>query len=115
MVPRSVLVYSTFLRLPLGAGSMRGVYVTVLVTTSRMCRTLLRDAPLVQLCAGPTAGLLASAYLRALRAASQSNGERTERALKGDRIGESRFPAAGDGGTFRLEKVVGPVAGAESG
>lgn len=47
--------------------------MTVLVTTSRMCRTLVRDG----LC------FLASEK-RAFRAASQSNTERTDRALKGD-------------------------------
>jgi len=41
---------SSFLRFPLGAGAMRGVYVTVLVTTSRMCRILDRDSLL--LCVG---------------------------------------------------------------
>ena len=59
--------------------------------------------------------LLASLYLRAFNAASQSNGERTERALKGDWMGESTFPAAGEGGILMLANVVAPVAGADSG
>lgn len=107
----------SFLRFPLGAGSILGVYVTVLVTTSRMCRMLVpffshrlectgRGGPAL-VGAGPT-----SAYLLAFSAASQSNALLTLLALHGVRAGLS---TAGLGGTRRLGKVVGPVAGAESG
>lgn len=125
--------WSTFLRLPLGAGPILGVYVTVLVTTSRMWRTLVLEsrfccwaaevgvpgtAPAVLgVLDAAAAAPVGSAYRRALRAASQSNGDRTERALQGER-GESRFAQllerAGEGGTARPVKV-GPVAGAERG
>ena len=77
-------------RFPFGAGFILGVYVTVLVTTSRICLTLLVE------------GFEArqSVEYRALRAASQSNGERTDRALKGERtVGESTAETAGDWGT----------------
>ena len=72
-----------------------------------MCLTLVRE------------GFLGSAK-RALRAASQSNGECTDLALKGDRAvlalrGESMLDAAGDGGIFRLGKAVAPVGGADMG
>lgn len=80
--------------------------MTVLVTTSRICLTLL------------VAGFEArqSVEYRALRAASQSNGERTERALKGERaMGESIAETAGDLGTCRLGKDVAPVGGADIG
>lgn len=75
--------HSTFLLLPFGAGFILGVYVTVRVTTSRMCFTLVLE------------GFLASFNLLALRAASQSNTEWTDLALKGERtvlalMGESR-------------------------
>jgi hypothetical protein len=54
-----------------------------------------------------------------LRAASQSNGERTDLALKGERAvalsGESRLDTAGDTGTWRLGKVVAPIGGADIG
>ena len=92
----------------MGAGSIRGVYVTVLVMTSRTCRTLVLD--LLQLCVD-----LASANLLALRAASQSKGDRTDRALKGDMTGVSpALDAAGEGGIRRLGKVV-PAGGADMG
>lgn len=81
-----------FLLLPFGAGSILGVYVTVLVTTSRICRTLFAD----DFCA-----LQSCAYLD-FNAASQSNGDRTDLALNGDRAvalnGESRVDTAGEGG-----------------
>lgn len=108
----------SFRRLPLGAGSILGVYVTVLVTTSRMCLTLVPFLSQRLECtccwfgpalvgAGPT-----SAYLLARSAASQSKGLLTLLALQGDRMGLS---TAGLGGTRRLGNVAGPVAGAESG
>ena len=102
-------VHSTRRRLPLGAGSILGVYVTVLVTTSRMCRTLGRD----DLC------FLASAN-RAFKAASQSKTECTDRALNGDLtvlalIGESKLEMAGLGGSLRLGKEAAPVGGADMG
>lgn len=106
----------SFLRFPLGAGSILGVYVTVLVTTSRICLTLVPffshrlECPAggpALVGAGPT-----SVYLFALSAASQSKGLLTLLALHGDRTGVS---TAGLGGTRRLGKVVGPVAGADSG
>jgi hypothetical protein len=51
-----------------------------------------------------------------LRAASQSKtDEWTDRALKGDLIGESRLEIAGLGGSFRLGKVAGPIGGADIG
>lgn len=53
-----------------------------------------------------------SVYLLALSAASQSKGLLTLLALHGDRTGVS---TAGLGGTRRLGKVVGPVAGADNG
>lgn len=85
------------------------MYVTVLVTTSRMCRTLVRDA----LC------FLASAN-RAFKAASQSKTECTDRALKGDLMvlalsGESMLEMAGLGGSLRLGNDAGPVGGADMG
>lgn len=58
------------------------------------------------------AGLTTSVYRLAFKAASQSKGLLTLRALKGDRTGLS---TAGLGGTRRLGKVVGPVGGAERG
>lgn len=83
--------------------------MTVLVTTSLMCRTLVR----VGFC------FFCSAK-RALRAASQSKTEWTERALKGERAvealsGESMLDTAGLGGNLRLGKVAGPVGGADMG
>lgn len=104
----------SFLLFPLGAGSILGVYVTVLVTTSRMCRTFVPFFSHRLEWMGPAlvgAGLT-SAYLLAFRAASQSKGLLTLRALKGDRTGLS---TAGLGGTRRLGKVVGPVGGADRG
>lgn len=95
--------------MPFGAGLIRGVYVTVRVTTSRICRTLL----LVGLCA------LQSWEYRAFNAASQSKGDRTDLALKGDRIvalrGESRLEAAGDDGTCRPGNEVTLIGGADIG
>ncbi len=76
------MVYSIFLRLPLGAGLIRGVYVTVLVTISLTSRCMV----LVVL------GDLTSKYLP-LRAASQSYGDlapRALRALKGERTAGER-------------------------
>lgn len=65
---------------------------------------------------------LQSGEYRALRAASQSNGERTDLALKGDLAaavvalrGESRVDSAGDGGRCRLGNDVAPVGGADIG
>lgn len=84
--------------------------MTVRVTTSRMCRTLLvREA----LC------FLRSAK-RALRAASQSKTGRTERALKGDLMalalrGESKLDMAGLGGSLRLGNEAAPMGGADIG
>lgn len=73
-----------------------------------MCRTLVRE------------DFCFFSAKRALRAASQSNAEWTERALKGDLtaealMGESRFETAGLGGSFRLGKVAAPVGGADMG
>ena len=78
---------------------MRGVYVTVLVTTSRMCRMLDRDSLLlcvgvpgtlgvggVSDCAGrlhPDPGV--SVYRLDFSAASQSKWDWTDVALSGDR------------------------------
>ena len=72
------------------------MYVTVLVTTSRMCLTLVRDG----FC------FLISGNL-ALMAASQSNTECTGLALNGDRMvlalnGDSMFDTAGLGGSLKL-------------
>ena len=62
---------------------------------------------------------LQSCEYRAFRAASQSKGERTDRALNGDRAvalrGESKLDIAGDGGRCRLGKEVAPVGGADIG
>lgn len=102
-------VYSTLRLLPFGAGAILGVYVTVLVTTSRMCRTLVRE------------DFCFFSSRRALRAASQSNtDEWTGLALKGDRtvlalIGESIFDTLGLGGTLRLGKQAAPAGGADMG
>jgi hypothetical protein len=70
-----------------------------------MCRTLVRE------------GFFLRSGKRALRAASQSKTEWTERALKGERalIGESKLDTAGLGGSFKLGKVAGPVGGADIG
>lgn len=92
---------SIFRRLPLGAGPILGVYVTVLVTTSRMCRMLdlvsLLVGPLaLDVPVGPSPGVSGaagrfepevSANFLDLRAASQSKGDFTEAALRGD-LGE---------------------------
>lgn len=54
-----------------------------------------------------------------MRAASQSNGDRTDLALNGDRavalIGDSKVDMAGDGGMCRLGNEVAPVGGADMG
>jgi hypothetical protein len=70
-----------------------------------MCRTLVRE------------GFFLRSGKRALRAASQSKTEWTERALKGERalMGESKLDTAGLGGSFKLGKVAGPVGGADIG
>lgn len=83
--------------------------MTVLVTTSLICRTLLlEDLVALQSCA-----------YRDLSAASQSNGERTDLALNGDLIdalmGESNVDMAGDGGMCILGYDVTPVGGADIG
>lgn len=103
-----LMVYSTLRLFPLGAGAILGVYVTVLVTTSLICRTLVREV------------FCFFSIKRALRAASQSNTEWTGLALKGDRtvlalIGESMLDTLGLGGTLRLGKQAGPVGGADMG
>lgn len=68
-----------------------------------MCRTLVRE------------GFFFTDWLRALRAASQSKTECTERALKGERAGESRLDTEGLWGTFKLGKFAAPVGGADMG
>lgn len=93
---------SIFLLLPLGAGAILGVYVTVRVTTSRMCRMLDLDSrlacpgvvgapgpgrPGVSGAAGRFVPPGVSANLLDLRAASQSKGDLTDAALRGD-LGE---------------------------
>ena len=103
-----VNVYSSFLLFPLGAGLIRGVYVTVLVTISRTCRTL-------DLC---VFGDLISKYLPLLFK-SQSYGDRALLALKGERaaevalLGESALENAGEGGIRRRANRA--VDGAEDG
>lgn len=81
-----------------------------------MCLTLLPPLSHRLECVPPVptaeVGGLTSAYLFALRAASQSNGLLMLRALYGDRTGLS---TAGLGGMRRLGKVAGPLAGAERG
>tara|TARA_R110002060_G_scaffold14416_6_gene20222 strand:+ start:93 stop:437 length:345 start_codon:yes stop_codon:yes gene_type:complete len=100
--------YSIFLLFPLGAGLIRGVYVTVRVTISLTWRTLDRE----------DFGDLTSKYLPLLLK-SQSNGERALLALKGDRtaevalMGDSAPVKAGDGGI--LNRPNRPVEGAEEG
>lgn len=83
--------------------------MTVLVTTSLICCTLL----FVDLVA------LQSCEYRAFRAASQSKGERTDLALNGDRavalMGDSNVDMAGEGGMCKLGKEVAPVGGADMG
>ena len=106
--------HSTFLLFPLGAGSILGVYVTVLVTTSLMCRTLVLLFSHRVLPCAPWLGFI-SVYRLAFRAASQSKGLLTLLALNGERTGESTLLTAGEGGMRRLGKEVGPVAGADSG
>lgn len=123
----------SFLRFPLGAGSILGVYVTVRVTTSRMWRMLVPFfSHRAECCcwgvdvsatAPALAGVGPISYRLAFRAASQSKGLLILLALQGERTaGLSNEPAAttpapvtGLGGTRRLGKVVGPVAGADSG
>jgi len=91
---------SIFLLLPLGAGAILGVYVTVLVTTSRMCRTLDLDSRfacpgVVGAVPGGRPGVSGaarfepgvSANLLDLSAASQSKWDLTDAALSGD-LGE---------------------------
>lgn len=79
------------------------------MTTSLICRTLL--------CEGFVA--LESCEYRALSAASQSNGERTDLALQGDLavalMGDSNMETAGDGGMCKLGNEVAPVGGADMG
>lgn len=74
-----------------------------------MWRTLLLEA---------LVALQSCEYL-ALRAASQSNGDRTDLALKGDLavalIGDSSVDIAGEGGICRLGNEVAPVGGADMG
>jgi len=97
------MVYSIFLRFPFGAGLIRGVYVTVLVTislTSRMLDRLvfgdLISKYLPLLIPSQSYGDLALRALRALK------GERTaEDAVKGALKGESEPENAGDGGIRR--------------
>lgn len=83
--------------------------MTVLVTTSLMCCTLLLEDLVA----------LQSCEYRDLRAASQSKGERTDLALNGDLMealmGESSVDMAGDGGICKLGNVVAPVGGADMG
>lgn len=84
--------------------------MTVLVTTSLICLTLFPE---------DLVALLSCEY-RAFKAASQSNGERTDLALNGDLAvvalrGESRLDSAGDGGRCRLGNDVAPVGGADIG
>jgi hypothetical protein len=94
----------------LGAGDIRGVYVTVLVTISLTCLILDREA----------FGDLISKYLPLLLM-SQSYGDRALRALKGDRIadvalalnGDSAPEKAGEGGMRRRPNL--EVDGAEDG
>lgn len=83
--------------------------MTVLVTTSRICRTVVRE----DLC-------LVRSAKRALRAASQSKTGRTEWALKGDLTvqalrGGSRLEMAGLGGSLRLGNEAAPMGGADMG
>lgn len=105
-----------FLRFPLGAGSILGVYVTVRVTTSRICLTLVPLFSHRLECPGAGPALVGpgptSVYLFAFSAASQSKGLLTLLALHGER---TRLSTAGLGGTRRLGNVVGPVAGADKG
>lgn len=79
------------------------------MTTSLTCLTLFAD----------DLAALESCEYRAFRAASQSKGERTDRALKGDLTvalrGESRLESEGDGGRCRLGNDVAPVGGADIG
>ena len=60
-----------------------------------------------------------SCEYRALSACSQSKGDRTDLALKGDRavalMGESSVDRAGDAGMCRLGNDVGPIGGADMG
>ena len=99
----SFIDYSIFLRFPLGAGLMRGVYVTVRVRISRTWRTF-DPADL---------GGLRSIY-RVLLWQLQSYGERAPRALRalygewtievaesGALSGDSAGEKAGEGGILR--------------
>jgi len=97
------LVYSIFLRFPLGAGLIRGVYVTVRVTISLTSRMLDRVV----------FGDLTSKYFpllipsqsygeRVLRALRALKGERTaDEAVRGALMGDSEPENAGDGGIRR--------------
>lgn len=80
--------------------------MTVRVTTSRICRTLVR------------AGLYLASAKRALRAASQSKAGRTERALKGELMpaltGESK-PEPDLCDSLRLGNEAAPTGGADNG
>jgi len=120
--------WSSFLLLPFGAGAIRGVYVTVLVTTSRMWRTVDLDSRLEPVTAAlavlgvvePEADADAAAPGTSVKrldlsAASQSNGDRMDRALHGV-FGESTPPqfASGEVGMIRLGKLRF-VAGADMG
>ncbi len=108
-----MVVYSTFLLLPLGAGLICGVcvYVTVLVTISLTWRMLVR----------PHFGDFTSKYrpfpLPVLK--SQSNGDFALRALNGERIadvalsGESVPENAGEGGMRSFDNRA--VEGADEG
>jgi len=104
----ALIHYSIFLLFPLGAGLIRGVYVTVRVTISLTWRTLDR-LPF---------GDFTSKYLPLLLK-SQSNGERALRALNGERIadvalrGDSTPENAGEGGIRRRPNR--EVLGAEEG
>lgn len=116
-MPHSAATSFNFLRFPLGAGSILGVYVTVRVTTSRICLMLVPFFSHRLECTGNGGPALvgagpSSAFFLALSAASQSKALLTLLALHGVRAGLS---TAGLGGTRKLGKVAGPVAGAESG
>lgn len=100
-------VCSTLRLLPFGAGFILGVgwYVTVRVTTSRICLTLV------------LAGCFFFSANLALRAASQSKTDWTDLALNGDLalMGDAPCETAGEGGILRLGKVSAPFAGADMG
>lgn len=93
-----------FFFLPLGAGLIRGVYVTVLVTTSRTWRTL-----------GRALGLEMPSNTRPLWPLKvQSYGERMLRALNGDlRVepGVARSAMLGEPGIVSCASRVGAEVG----